>query len=255
MVRGLDTFAAFFAGDEQRYALIGGVATQLLLEDAGLSARATKDLDIVLCVEVLDVAFGRKLWHFIEAGGYEIRQRGEEPACFYRFARPKDPAFPLMLEFFAREPGHVPLAEGAHLTPVPFEQKVESLSAILLDQDYYGFLHAHTRLLAGVRAVTEPALIALKARAWLDLAERRAADPDAVDSKHLGKHRNDVLRLSQLLSPADRIEVAGSIRADVERFCRGVFPEVSVQLLRDLEIGEVPDALFGRLRRNFGVEA
>lgn len=255
MVRGLDTFAAFFAGDEQRYALIGGVATQLLLEDAGLSARATKDLDIVLCVEVLDVAFGRKLWDFIETGGYEIRQRGEEPACFYRFARPKDPAFPMMLEFFAREPGRVPLADGAHLTPVPFEQKVESLSAILLDQDYYGFLHAHTRLLAGVRAVTEPALIALKARAWLDLAQRRAADPGAVDSKHLGKHRNDVLRLSQLLSPADRIEAAWPIRADVERFCRDVLPEVSVQLLRDLEIGEVPDALIGRLRRNFGAEA
>lgn len=61
MVRGLDTFAAFFAGDEERYALIGGVATQLVLEEAGLPARATKDLDIVLCVEVLNAAFGRKL--------------------------------------------------------------------------------------------------------------------------------------------------------------------------------------------------
>jgi hypothetical protein len=94
MVRGLDTFAAFFAGDEERYALIGGVATQLVLEEAGLSARATKDLDIVLCVEVLDAAFGRKLWDFIEAGGYEVRQQGEEPRCFYRFVRPADPAFP-----------------------------------------------------------------------------------------------------------------------------------------------------------------
>ncbi len=254
MVRGLDTFAAFFAGDEQRYALIGGVATQLVLEGAGLTARATKDLDIVLSVEVLDAAFGRKLWDFIEAGGYEVRQRGEGAACLYRFAKPSDPAFPVMLEFFAREPGHVPLAEGAHLTPVPFEQHVESLSAILLDEDYYGFLHAHTRLLAGVRAVTEPALIALKARAWLDLTARAAAS-GLVDGKHLGKHRNDVLRLSQLLSPDDRIDAGNAIRADLERFFRDVFPEVTAQLLHDLGIVEDPEALARRLRRNFGVEA
>ncbi|MGV8951885.1 MAG: hypothetical protein ACOH2M_12330, partial [Cypionkella sp.] len=84
MVRGLDTFAAFFAGDESRYVLIGGVATQLVLEEAALPARATKDLDIVLCVEALDAAFGQKLWDFIEAGGYEVRQQGEGGRSFYR---------------------------------------------------------------------------------------------------------------------------------------------------------------------------
>ena len=50
-----------------------------------------------------------------------------------------------MLEFFAREPGGLPLADGAHLTPVPIDAEVVSLSAILLDPDYYGFIHAHTR--------------------------------------------------------------------------------------------------------------
>src|SRR5690554_6456355 len=174
MVRGLDTFAAFFAGDEQRYALIGVVATQLVLGDAGLSARATKDLDVVLCVEALDAAFGEKLWAFIHAGGYEVRQEGAEGRRFYRLAKPADPGYPAILELFAREPGRLPLTADAHLTPVPYEQQVESLSAILLDQDYYDFLHAHTRQLAGVRLVTEPALIALKARAWLDLTARKA---------------------------------------------------------------------------------
>ena len=38
MVKGLDVFAAFFAGHEANYALIGGVATQLVLDDAGLPA-------------------------------------------------------------------------------------------------------------------------------------------------------------------------------------------------------------------------
>ena len=255
MVKGLDTFAAFFAGDEARYVLIGGVATQLLLEEAGLPMRVTRDLDIVLCVEALDAAFGEKLWTFIHAGGYEVRQEGAEGRRFYRFAKPADPAYPAMLEFFAREPGRIPLAAKAHLTPVPFEQQVESLSAILLDQDYYDFLHAHTRQLAGVRIVSEPALIALKARAWLDLTARKATDPDTVDSRHIGKHRSDVLRLSLLLSPGDRIEVADAIRDDIESFCRRVVADISPQLLSQLEIAESPDSVIERVRRHFGVQA
>jgi hypothetical protein len=255
VVRGLDTFAAFFAGDEARYVLIGGVATQLVLEEAGLPVRATKDLDIVLCVEALDAAFGEKLWAFIHAGGYEVRQAGAEGRRFYRFAKPADPAYPAMLEFFAREPGHLPLAADAKLTPVPFDQQVESLSAILLDQDYYDFLHAHTRQLASVRVVTGSALIALKARAWLDLVARKVAEPETVDSRHINKHRNDVLRLSQLLSPEGRTEVPNSIRADIGQFCAEAIPDVSMQLLLQLEIAETPDALIDRLRRNYQTRA
>lgn len=255
MVRGLQTFATFFAGEEARYVLIGGVATQLVLEQAGLPARATKDLDIVLCVEALDAEFGRKLWAFIEAGGYELRQHGDGERCFYRFAKPADAAFPHMLEFFAREPGHLPLALGAHLTPVPFEQQIQSLSAILLNQDYYAFLHAHTRMLAGVRIVTEQALIPLKARAWLDLVARKAEAPDSVDSRHIRKHCNDVLRLSQLLVEGELINVGDAIRADVQGFYQQAAPEVSSALLAQLEIDEAPEALFARLRSSFGVRA
>lgn len=255
MVRGLDTFAAFFAGDEARYALIGGVATQLVLEEAALPARATKDLDIVLCVETLDAAFGQKLWDFIEAGGYEVRQHGEGGRNFYRFAKPADTTYPYMLEFFAREPGYLPLARGTHLTPVPFEQQVESLSAILLDRDYYDFVHAHTRQLAGVRIVTEQVLIPLKARAWLDLVARKAADAGAVDSRHIRKHRNDVLQLSQLMTKDERVDTPPSIRGDIERFTGEVRTDVSVDVLRDLKIAETPEALLSRLRRSFGGSA
>ena len=253
MVRGLDTFAAFFAGDQSRYVLIGGVASQLVLEAAGLQARATKDLDIVLCIESLDVDFGRKLWSFIDAGGYLDRQRSEGRPCFYRFIKPSDPSYPQMLEFFAREPGHAPLLDDAHLTPVPFEQQVQSLSAILLDNDYYAFLHRHTRLLSGVNVVTEKALIPLKARAWLDIVARKEREPDAVDGKHIRKHCNDVLRLSQLLSDTVRIEVPRAIRGDLERFCEGVAASVTMELLGDLEIDESPEALLARLSSSFHV--
>ncbi len=253
MVRGLDVFGRFFADDASRYVLIGGVATHLVLGEAGLVARATKDLDIVLCVEALDAEFGTKLWDFIRLGGYEVRQAGEAGRCFYRFAKPSNAAFPAMLEFFAREPGHLPLEAGSHLTPVPFEQEVQSLSAILLDGDYYAFLHAHAVQLAGVNVVTEKALIPLKARAWLDLSARKAADAHAVDSKHLSKHRNDVLRLVQLLADDDRIQVPMSIAADVAQFSQAVQVQVTAELLKSLDIAEPPATLLARLRVCFGV--
>jgi len=251
VVKGLETFATFFAGDESRYVLIGGVASMLVLEDAGLQARATKDLDVVLCVESLDAAFGEKLWSFIESGGYIDRQRGENNACFYRFMKPSDPSYPHMLEFFAKEPGHAPLLDGTHLTPVPFEQQVESLSAILLDKDYYAFLHGHKRLLSGVHVVTEKALIPLKARAWLDLVARKEREPDAVDSKSIRKHGNDVLRLSQLLTETDKINVPRAIRADLDQFFDGIAASVTQELLSQLDINDTPDAVLKRLRDSF----
>lgn len=253
MVKGLDTFASFFAGDEAHYVLIGGVATQLVLEAAGLPARATKDLDIVLRVEALDAVFGAKLWAFIRDGRYERHEQGVVPRRFYRFRKPANPTFPEMLEFFATEPGRLPLAEGAHLTPVPIDAEIVSLSAILMDRHYYDFLHAHTRTIDGVRVATENALIPLKARAWLDQIARRASDPQSVDARHLTKHRNDVLRLSQLLSDAQRTLAPASVAADMAAFTEAAAAEINEPLLRSLDILEPAAALMARLRAVYAI--
>lgn len=65
MVAGLDRFRERFARRGHQYALIGGSACDLLLEQAGLSFRATKDLDIVPLAEALDAGFGRDFWAFV----------------------------------------------------------------------------------------------------------------------------------------------------------------------------------------------
>jgi hypothetical protein len=44
--------------------LIGGTAATLAMEEAGLSFRATKDLDMVLHVEAIDAIFGEACGHF-----------------------------------------------------------------------------------------------------------------------------------------------------------------------------------------------
>jgi hypothetical protein len=70
MVKGLGVFQDWFAPYADQYVLIGDTAASLTMEEAGLTFRATKDLDIVLHVEALTPAFGAAFWRFVEAGGY-----------------------------------------------------------------------------------------------------------------------------------------------------------------------------------------
>ena len=141
MVRGLDVFREYFADHADQFVLIGGTAATLAMEDAGLEFRATKDLDIVLHIEALNAAFGEVFWKFVEEGRYEIRQASNTGRpVFYRFQKPADERFPIMLELFCRAPDGIKLAEGSHLTPIPLEEAVASLSAILLDDEYYAFI-------------------------------------------------------------------------------------------------------------------
>lgn len=231
---GLEKFRQQFAQFADQYVLIGGTATLLVLEEQGLDARATKDLDIVLCVESLSPDFVRAFWEFVQAGGYQYQQQSTGKKTFYRFTKPADISFPFMLEIFSRQPDGVTLEGAAHLTPIPVEEDVSSLSAILLDDDYYTFLHANKQELAGVQVVSEICLIPLKARAWLDLTKRKEAGEE-IDQKNINKHRADVLRLFQLLRPDLRLTLPPAIVADMAAFL-DVLSEQDDQLLRSLGI-------------------
>ena len=77
MVKGLDVLQEHFAAHSDQFILIGGTAATLVMEQAGLDFRATKDLDIVLHIEALTPAFGTTFWTFIETGGYEIREASD----------------------------------------------------------------------------------------------------------------------------------------------------------------------------------
>lgn len=217
MVVGVDRFRAHFAGHDHQYVLIGGAACELLMDDAGLDFRATKDLDIVLIVEALDPAFSARFWAFVEEGGYEVRERSEGERILYRFQKPAKPDYPAMLELFSRNPEGLVLAEGSALTPLPIGEEAASLSAILLDEEYYAFLNAMVRQAGGIPVLDEAAIIPFKAKAWLDLGERREAG-ERIDERDIKKHRNDVARLLQLLPADAHYDVPDKVRADMAAF-------------------------------------
>ena len=220
MVRGLELFRAHFDQFRDRYALIGGTACDLAMNEVGLGFRATKDLDIVLWVEALDEPFVLAFWDFINKGGYQTQQTSTGKPQFYRFQHPQDASYPSMLEFFAREPDVLQVAEGSHLTPLPMEEEISSLSAILMDRGYYEFIRSGCKETDGLPWVGAEHLIPLKARAWLDLSQRKA-EGQRVDSKTIKKHKNDVFRLYQVIVPLEAPPPA-QIRSDIAEFIEKV---------------------------------
>jgi len=229
MIQGLDKFRQQFSDFTDHYVLIGGVASSLVMEEVGVDFRATKDLDIVLCMEALDASFARAFWEFVKAGGYEIQERSTGKKIFYRFSKPHDKSYPYMLELFSRAPDCLVLGDDSHLTPVPVGEDVSSLSAILLDADYYEFLHQNKTILGGISIVTEACLIPLKAKAWLDMSTRRAAG-ESFDSKMIKKHKNDIFCLFQIVSPGVRVELPDAIAHDLEQYLEAILKEPDIVL-------------------------
>lgn len=251
MVAGIDKFREHFAGHEDQYAIIGGTACDLLFDAAGLPFRATKDIDMVLCVEVVDTAFGQAFKEFLDAGGYQARERSDGKKEFYRFHKPTDESFPFMIELFSRTPGTLELPEDAGLTPIPVEEDIVSLSAILLDEGYYEALHAAKRQVDGVTIIDETLLIPFKARAFLDLTERSEAG-EKIDSKNVKKHRSDVFRLVQLLPADASVEISETIREDLRRFIELAEADESLNL-KDLKINMSREDATALLRSVYGI--
>ena len=93
------------------------------MEALGGDFRATKDLDIVWCVEALDREFAEVFWNFIREGEYENHQKSTGKRLFYRFYGPVQEGFPEMLELFARVPDALDLRGQAEITPVPVDEE------------------------------------------------------------------------------------------------------------------------------------
>ena len=192
MVTGIESFKEWFKGNEEQYAIIGGTACDILMNEEGLDFRATKDIDLVLIIEAVDANFGHKFW---EHASRKHCNKSSGVPQFYRFSQPISNRYPAMIELFTRKLDAIQLPEDAVLTPLPMDEDISSLSAILLDDDYYEFLKQGKVTVGGVTVLDAAYLIPFKAKAWMDLTDRKAAG-EHVDSKNIKKHKNDVFRLT-----------------------------------------------------------
>lgn len=217
MVNGFTKFKDKFQGFADQYVVIGGTACDLLMEHENMDFRATKDIDIVLIVEAISKEFGKVFWEYIKEAGYEHKNKSTGNMQFYRFTSPKSREYPYMIELFSKQPNFSLANENALLTPLPIDDEISSLSAILLNDAYYDLLKQGQIFLDGVPVLKTTCLIPFKAKAWLDLTERKAKG-ESVDSKNIKKHKNDVFRLGQLITAESNQMLGEDIANDMQRF-------------------------------------
>ena len=215
MVHGIEKFKSEFSQFAEQYVLIGGSACSLILEELNSEFRATKDLDIVLVVEALKEDFVKAFCDFVEKGGYEHINKNKENQ-YYRFSKPKYDDFPAMLELFSRKPEYLNTLETI-LAPIHVSDDVISLSAILLDDDYYNLITTGSVKVDNLSVLRIEYLLLFKMKAWLDLRERKN-NGENVDSKDIKKHKNDVIRLAINIDSDVSITIPDRIKEDVTNF-------------------------------------
>lgn len=235
MVHGLDIFKEYFIEHTNKYVFIGGTACDILMEDMGVSFRTTKDLDIVLIVEALDISFGEAFWKFIDDGGYKQRQKNTGEEQFYRFSDPSQKKFPKMIEIFSRKPHNSNLEFDKGLTPIHIDDSIISLSAIILDDDYYDLLLNSIIKVDEFSIIKIETIILFKIKAWLDNKARKE-NGEKINSLDIKKHKNDIFRLLANVLPSNQILISKEIESDVRLFMKKIYEDMPS--LKDLGIKE-----------------
>ena len=215
MVNGMESFVDKFRDYADCYTIIGGAACDILMTEADTEFRATRDIDMILIMEARYLEFVKVFWEYILEGGYRFGWKNSDKVHFYRFTEPKA-GYPYMIELFSREPDyidHVP----AGIVPLHIDDDTSSLSAILLNDDYYHFMLEGRKNVSGVSVLDAEHLIPFKMYAWLDLRDRKARG-EHVNERDLKKHKYDVFRLLQIVDRSRMIETTGLISENIRRF-------------------------------------
>lgn len=201
-------FFDYFKDYTDCYAIIGGNAASILLGEEGLSFRSTQDYDMVVLFEKTTDEFSKTFMNFIAQYNYMITDQGaddHERKNYYRFRLSKESTadVPKMVELFSRKPLNYELNEiPSDITPLHYEDG-PSLSAIILNDDYYEVLKLGIRVEGNIPLLTTPYLILFKARAHLDILKRISENKRISHRADKTKHFKDICRLTLILTMSD----------------------------------------------------
>ena len=256
-MEGLGKFRDAFRDFSDNYVIIGGTACEIAMSRTEVKARATHDIDMIVIVEKMTKAYGERFWQFIKEAGYRPEKRksgdGDSPHYeMYRFLDGK-PGYPEMIALLSRHQDILGVPQGLVIEPMPMGENVSSLSAVIMDDEFYHFTIEHSKLTDGVRHAGPIALIALKARAYLNLLNDRAAGHH-VNTKNIKKHRSDVLK-NVVILPDEVIPVPEPILNCIQEFVWAIrkdWAELAGPLAKSLEQNEAfVEALLEQLNERF----
>lgn len=244
---GLEKFKEAFANFSDNYVIIGGTACELAMSGTVVKSRATHDIDMVVVVETMTREFGKRLWEFIIEGAYRPEQRkvsDEETPKYelYRFTGGKV-GYPEMIELLSRHPGILGIPQGVRIERLPIDSSISSLSAIIMDDDFYHFTITNSIITNKIRHASPIGLIALKAKAYLNLLADKASGLH-VNTRNIKKHRSDVMKCILLVeeenvsAPASIIECIIEFVAEIRKGRQDIFPALAKSLDIEAELIE-----------------
>ena len=260
-MEGLDKFREAFKDFSDNYVIIGGTACDITMSGTEVRPRATHDIDMIIVVERMTPQYGERFWQFIREAGYRPEKskakEGESPKYeMYRFVD-GNPGFPEMIELLSRHPDVLGEPKGLTIEPLPIDGEQSSLSAIIMDDDYYRFTIEHSRLTDDIRHADSAALVALKARAYLNLIQDKQ-NGKHVNSKDIKKHRSDVLK-NVVIMTEDEIPAPSSIVECVKEFVMSIrsnWEELANPLAKSLDQNpEFVEALLEQLENLFAIRS
>lgn len=221
MVTGLDKFREAFLEYADNYVIIGGTACDIVLRDTDMKPRATSDIDMIVVVENMTPEFATAFWQFIRNGKYKPTKRdretdGQTVYTLYRFEEPSA-GYPVKIELLSRHSDILGEPSGFVIEPIPVDEEVSSLSAIIMDDDYYDFTIKNSFVDNGLKVATPLALIVLKIKAYLNLVAEKEQGHH-VNTKHIKKHRSDVLKLVATSPIGDSVPVTSEILQSINDF-------------------------------------
>lgn len=221
MVVGIEKFREAFLEYADNYVIIGGTACDIVLRDTDMKPRATSDIDMIVVVEKMTPEFASAFWQFISDGKYKPTKRdrendGKTVYTLYRFEKPTA-GYPVKIELLSRHSDILGEPSGFVIEPIPVDEEVSSLSAIIMDEDYYNFTINNSFIDNGLRVAAPLALIVLKIKAYLNLLAEKEQGHH-VNTKHIKKHRTDVLKLIATMAIDEPTAVSMEILQNVTDF-------------------------------------
>ena len=166
--------------------------------------------------------FLKVFWEYVIEAGYKFGWKNSDTVHFYRFTEPK-PGYPFMIELFSREPDYIK-STPTGIIPIHVDDDISSLSAILLDDEYYSFMLDGRRNVSGVSVLDAEHIIPFKMFAWLNLKDRKQNN-EHVNERDLKKHKYDVFRLLQIIDRSITVDAPGLVKENIIRFIREIVLE------------------------------
>lgn len=138
------------------------------------------------------------------------------------------------------------------LTKIHIDDEVSSLSAILLNDEYYRVLLAGREVVQDLCVLRPEYLILFKAKAYLDLSERKL-NGENVDSRDIKKHKNDILRILAEFVLEEVEDFPETVKSDVDTFIKRLETEpFDENLLKS--VGLSNEEMMDRLVELYGVK-